>query len=127
MPSSTSIGWSPVSGYDSEPAAIDAAADNARANGVEIELTRLNVREHPAPDVPTIVANLTAALLHAVVERLTAAPRTLVCSGLLTSEADAVSAALASRGLQVVERRRQGDWTALLCRSPAAANRHRTQ
>jgi ribosomal protein L11 methyltransferase len=118
------LGWSPVSGYDSERAAIDAAADNARANGVEIELTRLNVREHPAPEVPTIVANLTAALLQAVVERFTVAPRTLVCSGLLTSEADAVSAALASRGLEVAERRRQGDWTALLCRSPAAADRH---
>jgi ribosomal protein L11 methyltransferase len=120
------LGWSPVSGYDSEPAAIDAAADNARANGVEIELTRLNVREHPAPAVPTIVANLTAPLLHAVVDRLPAAPRTLVCSGVLASEAEAVAAALTSRGLEVVERRRQGDWTALLCRSRASADRDRT-
>ena len=59
--------WSAV---DSEPAAIEAAAENAAANGVELELERLNLREQPPPAAPTVVANLTAPLLEAVAERL---------------------------------------------------------
>ena len=43
------LGWSPVIGCDSEPAAIEAAAANAAANGVELELERLNLREQEPP------------------------------------------------------------------------------
>ena len=52
------LGWAPVIGCDSEPAAVDAAAANAAANGVELELRRLNLREEPPPAAPTVVANL---------------------------------------------------------------------
>jgi ribosomal protein L11 methyltransferase len=111
------LGWSPVSGYDSEPAAIEAAIANARANGVEIEFERRNLREQPAPAAPTVVANLTAPLLREVAERFVEVPRTLICSGLLAAEADDIAGALEARGLGVAERRGRGDWTALLCRS----------
>ncbi|MFL5871473.1 MAG: 50S ribosomal protein L11 methyltransferase [Solirubrobacterales bacterium] len=110
------LGWSPVSGYDSQAAAIEAAAANAGANEVEIEFERLNLREQPTPTAPTVVANLTAPLLRIVAERFVEVPRTLVCSGLLSSEVGEVSAALAARGLDVAASRSQGDWGALLCR-----------
>ncbi len=54
------LGFAPVSGCDSEPAALEAAAENAAANGVELELVRLNLRERPPPEAPALVANLTA-------------------------------------------------------------------
>lgn len=111
------LGWDPVLGCDSELAALEAAAENARANGVAIALERINLREAPAPSAPTVVANLTAPLLHAVAERLGEVPRTLVCSGLLASEADEVAAAFAERGIEAHERRERGDWAALLCRA----------
>jgi ribosomal protein L11 methyltransferase len=111
------LGWSPVSGYDGERAAIEAAAANARANAVEIELTRVNLRERPVPATPAVVANLTAPLLREVAKRLAEPPRALICSGLLVSEADEVVDAMAARGLEPVDRRERGDWAALLCRS----------
>ena len=108
------LGWSPVAGYDSEQAAVDAAAENAVANGVEVELARLNLRDADVPRAPTIVANLTAPLLELVAERLAEPPATLVCSGLLTSQVERVSSAFAAAGLRVAESRTRGDWAALL-------------
>jgi ribosomal protein L11 methyltransferase len=108
------LGWAPVIGCDSEAAAIAAAAENAAANGVELDLRRLNLRDEPAPAVPTVVANLTAPLLEMVADRFGKAPEVLVCSGLLVAEADRVTAALAAAGLDVADSRSRGDWAALL-------------
>jgi ribosomal protein L11 methyltransferase len=40
----------------------------------------------------------------------------MVCSGLLPSELDPVAAAFADSGLDEADRRRDGDWAALLLR-----------
>jgi ribosomal protein L11 methyltransferase len=108
------LGWAPVAGYDSEQAAVDAAAENAAANGVEIEVRRLNLRDEPPPPAPTLVANLTASLLELVAGGLAEPPRRLICSGLLTSQRERVASVLGVAGLKVAEQRRRGDWTALL-------------
>jgi ribosomal protein L11 methyltransferase len=108
------LGWKPVRGCDSEPAALEAAAENAGANGVEIELERINLRAEPAPAAPTVVANLTAPLLEAVAARIEPPPRNMVCSGLLVTEIDRVTAALAGAGIETSETRQRGDWAALL-------------
>jgi ribosomal protein L11 methyltransferase len=108
------LGWGPVSGCDSEQAALDAAAENAAANGVQVGLERINLREQPPPAAPTLVANLTAPLLEEVAGRITPPPGWLVCSGLLATEVDRVTAALAAAGIEVAESRRRGDWAALL-------------
>ena len=110
------LGFAPVSGCDSEPAALEAAADNAAANGVELELVRLNLRERPPPEAPALVANLTAPLLEAIAARIAVPPRALICSGLLASEAARVRAALAGVRLEPVTERSSGDWVALSCR-----------
>ena len=131
------LGWSPIRAYDHEPAAIEAAAANAAANHVEVHLERMNLREQlPAP-APTVVANMTAPVLKAAATRLEAAggrwgnlggqqpagsgevpaaPRTVVCSGLLPGEVDEVATALGASGLVEAERRQDGDWAALLVR-----------
>ncbi|HWB68660.1 MAG TPA: 50S ribosomal protein L11 methyltransferase [Solirubrobacterales bacterium] len=112
------LGWIPVSGYDHEAAALEAAAGNALANAVAIELARVNLREELPPLAPTTVANLTAPVLREVAAQLDAAhaPRTMVCSGLLPGELDDVCARFAPLGLLEAERRREGDWAALLLR-----------
>jgi ribosomal protein L11 methyltransferase len=109
------LGFAPVSGCDSEPAALEAAASNAAANGVALELRRLNLREEAPPLAPVLVANLTAPLLTGIASRLPVPPRRMVCSGLLSSEVGAVRAALRAGGLEVVGRRSRGEWVALLC------------
>ncbi len=110
------LGWGPVRGYDHEQAAIEAATANAEANAATAKFERTNLREGLPELAPTVVANLTAPVLTAIAGSLQPerGPRTLVCSGLLPAELDAVAAVFASAGLGEVERRREGDWAALL-------------
>ncbi|HWB68444.1 MAG TPA: 50S ribosomal protein L11 methyltransferase [Solirubrobacterales bacterium] len=112
------LGWLPVSGYDHEAPALEAAAGNALANAVAIELARVNLREELPPLAPTTVANLTAPVLREVAARIerAGAPRTMICSGLLPGELDDVVARFARLGMIEAERRHEGDWAALLLR-----------
>ena len=112
------LGWDPVTGYDHEPAAIEAATANAAANGVDATFELTNLREGLLQLAPTVVANLTAPVLRVVAEQLAndAGPDTLVCSGLLPSELDEVVAAFVPAGLTEADRRHDGDWSALLLR-----------
>lgn len=132
------LGWDPVSGYDHEQAAIEAASSNATANGVTAAFKRTNLREGLPHLASTVVANLTAPVLAVVAEQLAGEggprgrgrrsnsgeapatppprPSTLVCSGLLPSELDGIAAAFEPVGLDEIERRRDGDWSALLLR-----------
>lgn len=111
------LGFAPVRACDHELAAVQAAAANAAVNHVELEVERLNLREAPAPFAPTAVANLTAPILLAVAEHLERVPGVLVASGMLHAEVDGVAAAFGARGLAEQERRKVGDWSALLLRS----------
>ncbi len=134
------LGWTPVTGYDHEPSALEATGSNATANGVSLKLEKKNLREALPPLAPTVVANLTSPILKAVAAQLTKdegrrgstprsnsgeaatstppTPTTLVCSGLLPSEFDDVSTAFAHAGLRETDRRREGDWAALVLRRP---------
>ena len=114
------LGWSPITACDREAAALEAAEANARANDVEIEIERVDVREGPPPVAPTVIANLTANLLEDCARHLDVAelaPRTLVCSGMLEEEIDRVAGAFSSSGLRESARRVEGDWAALLLRT----------
>jgi ribosomal protein L11 methyltransferase len=115
------LGFAPILACDHEPAALEAAAKNASANGVELELVRRNLRQAPAPFAPTAVANLTAPLLGEVATRLEEVPQRLICSGLLGSEADRVAEAFARRGLVETGRRLQDDWAAISMSAPSNA------
>ncbi|MSO40909.1 MAG: hypothetical protein EXQ70_03290 [Solirubrobacterales bacterium] len=115
------LGWGPVIACDRELASLEAAGVNAEANGVELSIERVDVREGAPRVAPTSIANLTANLLVEVVERLTPEaleapelPRLLVCSGMLEREAGEVSAAFSRLGLEERDRRVDGDWAALL-------------
>lgn len=111
------LGFGPVLGVDGEQAALEAAAANAQANGVELELARANVRIGIPPLGETVVANLTAPLLgevaRHVAEREDLVPRRVVCSGLLAREADGVAEAFSRAGLALRSRLESGDWAAL--------------
>ncbi len=127
------LGWSPVCGFDHEEPSIEAAATNAEANGVRVEVEKLNLRAELPALAPTTVANMTAPILREIAGRLEGhrgrvrrsnsgeapsdpppMPRTLVLSGLLPGELDEMAAAFAPLGLAEHERRRDGDWAAML-------------
>jgi ribosomal protein L11 methyltransferase len=116
------LGFAPVSACDHEQASLDAAASNAEANGVELALTRVNLRLEPPPLAPTAIANLTAPILREVAGRLERPPARLICSGILETEAGGVLDAFAARGLEERELRTDGDWVAISLSAPPHAN-----
>jgi ribosomal protein L11 methyltransferase len=107
------LGFAPVLAVDRERTALDAAAVNAAANEVEIDLRAVNLRTEAPPPAATVVANLTAPILCEIAGRLPAPPRAMVCSGLLVRETEGVAVAFEAAGLQVAERLSAGDWAAL--------------
>jgi ribosomal protein L11 methyltransferase len=111
------LGFDPVTAVDHEPAAIEAAQANAAANGIELRTERMNLRQDAPPPAGTVVANLTAPLLRGLAERFArdpeGSPRRLICSGLLTREADEIASAFEDAGLIERRRRRAGEWGAL--------------
>ena len=130
--SAAKLGWGPVVACDREPASLEAARANADANGVELTVKRVDVRESAPPVAPTSVANLTAPLLLEVAKRLSLGggadargpaaqmtPDALICSGMLAREADEVAAGFAALDVAERERRVDGDWAALLLRAAA--------
>jgi ribosomal protein L11 methyltransferase len=136
------LGWSPVTGYDHEPAAIEASAANAAVNGAPVTFRRRNLRESLPSLAPTCVANMTSPILKAIASHLSGtpgvaprnvlavvpgsaargpaprAPEVLVLSGILPNELDEVAEAFSPSGFQEQDRRRLGDWAALLLRRP---------
>ena len=122
------LGWEPVVAVDHEPASVEAAQANARANGVALgastesaygripalaSVERGDLRNAPAPKAHVVAANLMRPLLLRVAELWEGEPPpVLILSGLLDHEADEVAAAFAP----LTERKRLSSlgWTALL-------------
>jgi ribosomal protein L11 methyltransferase len=114
------LGFEPVLAVDSELAAVKEADRNARANYVEVDVGRMDLRAAPPPQAEVVTANLSTRLLELVAQRWAeagGAPGIAIASGFLADEAHAVARSLAEAGL--VERRRltSGGWGALLARS----------
>jgi len=135
------LGWGPIHAYDHEQPALEAALVNSEANGVQLTLERINLRERLPSLAPTVVANMTSPILRAVAGQLDRPegpeggrgrtlsrnsgearsgppppPAKLVCSGLLPGELDEAAGFFAAAGMSEVERRVDGDWAAMLLR-----------
>ena len=108
------LGFAPVLALDNDPASVAATRTNARANRVEVDVRRHDLRTDPTPVAQTIAANLLGRLLTIWAERLDQPPERLIASGVLVEEADGVARAFAARGLLEFRRNRSGEWVALL-------------
>jgi ribosomal protein L11 methyltransferase len=108
------LGYRPVLALDNDPASVEATADNAAVNGVEVEVRRFDLRSEDVPVADTVAANLLGPLLRGWAPRLAAVPARLIASGLLVVEADGIAEAFAAAGLRETRRRVAGEWGALL-------------
>jgi len=108
------LGFAPVSALDIDSASVRAACRNARANDVELDVARLDLRREPVPPAPTIAANLLAPLLLGWAPLTPPQCRRVIAGGLLEHEAAAVADAFAVHGLAEAARRVSGEWAALL-------------
>jgi ribosomal protein L11 methyltransferase len=110
------LGWSPVAGVDHERASVAATLENAAVNGVTVGARHADLRrDGPVPTAPTVAANLVRPLLAAVAAAGFDGdpPRTLIVSGLLHDEVDAIAGAFGRFGLRERARRFSGEWAAL--------------
>jgi ribosomal protein L11 methyltransferase len=111
------LGWAPVVACDVEVASVEATSVAAGANGVEVAVTRCDLRRAAGPWAPTVVANLVRPLLLEVAARLERVPSVLLASGLELGEVDEVAAAFGARGLSLAGRRDGDGWSAILLRA----------
>jgi ribosomal protein L11 methyltransferase len=131
------LGFQPVLGLDHERESIEAARMNAAANGVEIALSRFDLRtgtlpwmETPdalagTPDAneetlgaatgpPVVLANLLRPLLLELACSMPRAPAHLLAGGLLIDQVDEVVCAFGETlGMRERERRESGEWAAV--------------
>ncbi|HET8759974.1 MAG TPA: 50S ribosomal protein L11 methyltransferase [Nitrospiria bacterium] len=111
------LGSGRVVACDTDPLACETASRNVEANAVP---DTVSVKDAEAGwksgPYDLIVANLTAEDLCALMPRIAAvlAPNgEAILSGILTSRDSIVNDAVGQAGLQVMQRRQQGEWTAL--------------
>jgi ribosomal protein L11 methyltransferase len=98
------LGFSPVTGVDVDPQAVQVARQNAAANGVELAVLTLDARTGGLPETDVAVANIAldsvedlGGVLHA---------RHAVTSGYLVSEQPMLD------GYRIRERRERDGWAA---------------
>jgi ribosomal protein L11 methyltransferase len=94
------LGARTVWAVDIDPQALQAAADNARANRVETKLVAVTPEALPAMSADVLMANILARPLIALAQDFAARVRPggrVVLSGILGEQADDVSAAYAPR------------------------------
>jgi ribosomal protein L11 methyltransferase len=122
------IGFEPVLALDNESESVEATRQNARVNGVELDVCRLDVRAQmlpwvdattgqrhsPGRDSLVVVANLLRSLLLELARTMPGAPAHLVAGGLLKGEVEEIADAFRDR-LRLRERMRKqrGDWAAV--------------
>lgn len=112
-------------GVDIDPASIQAARENARANGIPDERLLLGLGSvgeileggYPLHTAPLVLANILAPVIlrlfeAGLAELLTPGGR-LILSGILQEQREAVLTAARKRRLRLVEERSRGDWVAL--------------
>jgi ribosomal protein L11 methyltransferase len=78
------LGFAPVIALDFDPLAIEAAKENAAANGVEVEVLLRDAAHEPLPAASTAVANISLGAVAEVAPRLDC--DRLVTSGYLVSD-----------------------------------------
>lgn len=113
------LGYDPVLALDHDQLSVTAAAHNALANDVQIDVRRFDLRHDrwPVADrqaIPVVLANLLRPLLLDLTATLEQPPEHLIASGLLIEEADEICQAFSRRlGMREHERRSSGEWAAL--------------
>jgi ribosomal protein L11 methyltransferase len=111
------LGFDPVVAVDADRAAVEETDRNARANGVQIDVRRIDLRSEPAPPADVVTANLTRRLCEEVARGWAERgdpPGIAILSGFLREEADGIADVLAACGLSQRRRVVAGDWAAIL-------------
>lgn len=112
------LGSDPVLAVDVQPGSVEAAAANAARNGVRVDAFVSDLSVDRPPRCETLAANLPAAVHTSIAPRLSSPlPRVALLSGFGPSEAEAVTAAYAHRGLHARRTIERSGWTIVVAES----------
>jgi ribosomal protein L11 methyltransferase len=104
------LGFAPVRGIDTDPAAVEATRENAAANGVELEAELADATAGELPDADVTVANISLESVSAL----------RPCGALLVTSGYLVSERPVPPGYAHAFRRESGGWAAdVFRRDPA--------
>ena len=98
------LGFRPVLAVDVDPAAVEATAANAAANGVAVDARLLNALADPLPAAELALANVALDAVERLAARLEST--TVITSGYLASDQPLL------RGFRHLERRENDGWAA---------------
>ena len=101
---------------DVDPEAVATTGENLELNGITSVERRVGSLEDAGAPVDLLLANIEASVLVPLAPQFPAhlAPgATLILSGLLRSDVDAITRAYAEVGLTIVARRDEDEWSAL--------------
>jgi len=108
-------GFQPVMAADYDQLAVDATRVNAEVNGVEIEVSKLDLRTDPLPTADFLVANILAPVLIDLSAKMGDwRPVKAMLSGLLDEQADGVADAWSELGYSEQRRASKDGWCALV-------------
>jgi ribosomal protein L11 methyltransferase len=112
------LGFAPVRAFDFDPVAVRVAKENARRNGVRLQITRADITKmRGAENYDVVCANLTADLLESCARRIAAfvkARGSLALAGILRSQIFLVRKCFESLGFVEENARAEGEWESLL-------------
>lgn len=118
-----SLGGSSAVGTDTDTWALENAAENICANGLEgkVEVQNKPPNEFPPSDFDLLTANLTLNTNIELLKDFRIALRNggmLLLSGLLSADRDTMIHELEKEHFQVVEERSENEWVAIAARKP---------
>lgn len=106
-----------IEACDTDPVAVEVARENAELNGVadKIAFRVGSLDEGAASSADVVCANLTADVIAPLLPALLATTRrSLILSGVLATQSDAVQTRLLELGIADCEVTRDGEWIALV-------------
>jgi ribosomal protein L11 methyltransferase len=122
------LGAKRVEAADFDPMAIRVARKNAAANKVTgVQFRRFDVTQWTPPRTwPVVLANVYGPILIEAASRIAGAVKpggTLILSGILTEQADAVAKAFRAEKIRFLRKVRKGKWVTFLTTKSAPAPR----
>lgn len=113
------LGASEVTAIDLDPVAVDAARINAELNQVAIGVVQGDLLDQTQGKADVIIANIIAdviILLSGQMETTLKKGGLLVASGIIHLREEEVLAALKANGFEILDRRDENDWRAILAK-----------
>lgn len=108
------LGWAPAVALDHEQSAVESAQANAARNGVDVDVVRADLLAIPPPPARTLVANVPVGVHEAVAGRLAPETRSVIVSGIVDDDLEAVAGAYGRAGLAVAGQAVRRGWAAAL-------------